>query len=183
MRKNHRTVAAILAATFIGITASSCIGSFALTNKLLSWNRQIDSKFVNELVFIAFWILPVYEVSALADVIVINSIEFWSGNNPVTASAKTVTGTDGQKYLVESDANGYTITTEATGDVVRLDYSSEENAWDVTAAGTTTRLMTFIDDTHVALPATDGGQAIVEISAEGLMAYRAQTAAPLFALR
>ena len=106
MRKNHRTVAAILAATFIGITASSCIGSFALTNKLLSWNRQIDSKFVNELVFIAFWILPVYEVSALADVIVINSIEFWSGNNPVTASAKTVTGTDGQKYLVESDANG-----------------------------------------------------------------------------
>lgn len=183
MRRHTRTVAAILAATFIGVTASSCIGSFALTNKLLSWNRQIDSKFVNELVFVAFWILPVYEVSALADVLVINSIEFWSGNNPVTASTKTVTGTDGRKYLVESDANGYTITTEATGEVVRLDYSADDNAWDITAAGTTTRLMTFVDETHIALPATDGRQTIVEVSADGLMAYRAAVQAPLFALR
>ncbi len=183
MRKITRTVAAIMAAAFLGITASSCIGSFALTNKLLSWNRQIDSKFVNELVFIAFWILPVYEVSALADVVVLNSIEFWSGNNPVTASSKTVTGTDGQKYLVQSDAEGYTITTEATGDVVRLDYSADDNAWDVTTATGTARLMTFIDDTHVALPTADGREAIVEVSAEGLMAYRAQSATPLFALR
>ncbi|MCM1532839.1 MAG: DUF3332 domain-containing protein [Ruminococcus flavefaciens] len=183
MRKLIRPIAAILAAAFLGVTASSCIGSFALTNKLLSWNRQIDSKFVNELVFVAFWILPVYEVSALADILVINSIEFWSGNNPVTASSQTVTGTDGQKYLVESDATGYTITTEATGEVVRLDYSAEENAWDVTAAGTTSRLMTFIDDTHVALPTVDGRQAIVEVSADGLMAYRATAQAPLFALR
>ena len=183
MRKHFKSVAAILAATFIGLTASSCIGSFALTNKLLSWNRQIDSKFVNELVFIAFWILPVYEVSGLADLLVINSIEFWSGNNPVVASSKTVTGTDGQKYLVESDANGYTITTEATGEMVRLDYSAEDRAWDVTTANGTSRLMTFVDDTHVALPAADGRQAIVEVSAEGLMAYRAESAAPVFALR
>lgn len=183
MRKLIKPVAAILAATFLSVTASSCIGSFALTNKLLTWNRQIDSKFVNELVFIAFWILPVYEVSGLADLLVINSIEFWSGNNPVVASSKTVEGTDGQRYLVESDSEGYTITTEATGDVVRLDYSAEERAWDVTTANGTTRLMTFIDDTHVALPGADGRQAIVEVSAEGLMAYRAQASAPLFALR
>lgn len=183
MRKFMKPVASILAATFIGLTVSSCIGSFALTNKLLGWNRQIDSKFVNELVFVAFWILPVYEVSALADLLVINSIEFWSGNNPIVASSKTITGTDGQRYLVESDADGYTITTEATGDVVRLDYSASERAWDVTTAAGTTRLMTFVDDTHLALPTTDGRQAIVEISADGVMAYRGQTAAPLFALR
>ena len=73
---------------------SSCIGSFGLTNKLLDWNRNIDSKFVNELVFIAFWIVPVYEISALADVLVLNSIEFWSGNNPVAdaGSVKTIEG-------------------------------------------------------------------------------------------
>lgn len=182
MRKCYRTVAAIMVATFLGITASSCIGSFALTNKLLSWNRQVDSKFVNELVFVAFWILPVYPVSSLADILVINSIEFWSGNNPVTASSKTVTGTDGQKYLVESDNSGYTITTEATGETVRLDYSASDNAWDVTTASGTTRLMTFIDDTHVALPTIDGRSAIVEVSADGLMAYRAQAGSSLFAL-
>ncbi len=51
---------------------SSCIGSFSLTNKLLSWNQHVGNKFVNELVFFAFWILPVYEVSALADILVLN---------------------------------------------------------------------------------------------------------------
>ncbi|MDE5626998.1 MAG: DUF3332 domain-containing protein, partial [Candidatus Amulumruptor sp.] len=107
MRKFMKPVAAILAATFLGLTSSSCIGSFALTNKLLGWNRQIDSKFVNELVFVAFWVLPVYEVSALADLIVINSIEFWSGNNPVSASTQTIKGANGERYLVERDAAGY----------------------------------------------------------------------------
>ena len=37
-------VAAISAPLF-----TSCIGSFALTNKLLSWNNSIGSKIVNEL--------------------------------------------------------------------------------------------------------------------------------------
>lgn len=184
MRKHTHTVAAILAATVIGVTASSCIGSFALTNKLLTWNRQIDSKFVNELVFIAFWILPVYEVSGLADLLVINSIEFWSGNNPVTASTRTVTGEDGREYLVESDADGYTITTKGTGETVRLDYSEDDNAWDiVTAEGSRTRLMTFVDDTRVALPGADGTQQIVEISAEGVLAYREAATAAAFAAR
>ena len=81
MKKNSITVAALilLAAT---LPLQSCIGKFALTNKVLSWNNQVGSKFVNELVFFAFWILPVYEVTSIADLLVLNSIEFWSGNNP-----------------------------------------------------------------------------------------------------
>ena len=69
---------------------SSCIGSFSLTNKLLAWNKTVGNKFVNELVFFAFWVLPVYEVSALADVLVLNSIEFWSGGNPVAKGTKVI---------------------------------------------------------------------------------------------
>ena len=70
---------------------------FSLSNKLLNWNRNIDNKFVNELVFIAFWILPAYEVCAIADVLVLNSIEFWSGDNPAAdvGSVKKVDGKDG----------------------------------------------------------------------------------------
>ena len=33
---------------------SSCIGSFGLHSKLLSWNESIGNKFVNELVYLAF---------------------------------------------------------------------------------------------------------------------------------
>ena len=42
---------------------SSCIGSFGLHSKLVSWNQGIGTKFVNELVYLAFNIIPVYGVS------------------------------------------------------------------------------------------------------------------------
>ena len=84
MKKFYLSVALVLA---LGgsMLFSSCIGQFALTNQVLSWNKQIGSKFVNELVFFAFWVLPVYEVTTVADLLIINSIEFWSGTNPLTA--------------------------------------------------------------------------------------------------
>ena len=81
----HRIIASIL--LLATLTTPSCIGSFSLTNRMLNWNRNIDNKFINELVFFAFWVLPVYEVCGLADILVLNSIEFWSGNNPVDVAA------------------------------------------------------------------------------------------------
>ena len=92
-----RNITLLTAATLAcSLTFSSCIGSFGLTNKLLSWNQRINSKFVNELVFVAFHIIPVYEISCLADLLVINAIEFWSGDNPVADAGKieTVKKTD-----------------------------------------------------------------------------------------
>ena len=60
MKKKTITVAVALCLS-AAMLMPSCIGSFALTNKVLDWNRQVGNKFVNELVFFAFWILPVYE--------------------------------------------------------------------------------------------------------------------------
>ena len=127
MRKIRISVAAILLAG-TSLVFTSCIGSFGLTNKVLSWNRNIGSKFVNELVFLAFWILPVYEVTALADVLVINSIEFWSGSNPLTASTKVV-DTDNGRYLIACDGKGYTVTNEQTGEAVRLNFEESDRTW------------------------------------------------------
>lgn len=61
---------------------SSCIGSFGLTNKMFSWNKSIGDKWVNEVVFVAFCILPVYELTLVADALVVNSIEFGRGAIP-----------------------------------------------------------------------------------------------------
>ena len=95
MKKNklNMALAITLAAT---LCFSSCIGSFKLTNKVLSWNGSVGNKFVNELVFIAFHIIPVYEITVVADLIILNSIEFWSGENIVAqSSTKEVKGENG----------------------------------------------------------------------------------------
>ena len=101
MKKNFFTAA--IALTIAGsLMMTSCIGSFRLTHKVLEWNDQIGGKFVNELVFIAFWILPVYELSAMADILVINSIEFWSGNNPIAYDTKIIDGKDARYEIISN---------------------------------------------------------------------------------
>ena len=181
MKKSFLTVAVIC--TLAGsMMLSSCIGSFTLTNKLLSWNRHVGSKFVNELVFFAFWILPVYEVSGLADLLVLNSIEFWSGNNPVAKGTKVIDGKDG-RYLVEYDGKGYNIKSENDGSVVRLDFNADNQEWSVTDIyGNTHSLFTFIDDTHIALPMPDGSTSTFELSEAGLYAYQQVATKSAFAL-
>lgn len=181
MKKKYFTVAVALLLSCSMLT-TSCIGSFSLSNKLLSWNKQVGNKFVNELVFFAFWILPVYEVSLLADVLVLNSIEFWSGSNPVAQGRSVIDGKDG-RYLVDCDGKGYTITSENDGSVVRLDFDEEDRSWSVTADGNTYELLSFVDDTHVKMPTVDGGYTTVELSQAGVFAYQQMATAPVMAQR
>lgn len=181
MKKKFFTVAVVLALAG-SLLSSSCIGSFALSNKLLAWNKQVGSKFVNELVFFAFWILPVYEVSVLADVLVLNSIEFWSGNNPVARGTKVIDGQDG-RYLVECDGKGYTITSENDKSVVRLDFEEEDNSWSINLNGESHKFMTFIDDTHVKMITPEGDYQVVELSQAGVYAYQQLATAQQLAQR
>lgn len=171
MKKRFLTVAMITALCG-SLFLSSCIGSFQLTNKLLSWNRSISNKFVNELVFIAFWVLPVYEVAGLADFLVINSIEFWSGENPVACGTYKIEGRNGELFLVECDGKGYTVKNQQDGTEFRFDFNQVTNEWSTELNGEKYVFLQYIDDTHVALPTPDGNSITVETSAAGLLAYQ-----------
>ena len=169
MKKSKRTVAAVILSC--SLMFSSCIGSFSLTNKLLGWNGNVSSKFFNELVFVAFHIVPVYEVSVLADILVLNSIEFWTGSSPVADNTKYIQGENGQ-YLVVTDENGYTITNEADNTTISFVFDKADNSWSLNANGETTKFMTFVDDNHVKMYNPAGEDMIVELSQAGVMAYQ-----------
>lgn len=67
------------------LAGSGCFGKFAATNALYDWNVEVsDSKWLRWLVFLVLVILPVYGLFILADALVINTIEFFSGDNPVS---------------------------------------------------------------------------------------------------
>lgn len=175
MRKIILTVAL---AALLCSTMTSCMGKFALTRNLYAWNEQVSNKFVNEVVFVAFWILPVYEVCGLADLLVLNSIEFWSGDNPMTASTKAI-DTDHGRYLVKCDGKGYDIKLESTGETYRLDFCQESQTWSLQFDGKEFPLMTFVDDSHVSVPTSDGGWQTVELSERGVLAYKAASSPAL----
>jgi hypothetical protein len=64
-------------------TQTGCFGTFSLTRKVWAFNKSFTDKILQEAIFLIFCIIPVYEVCTVADVIVFNLIEFWSGTNPV----------------------------------------------------------------------------------------------------
>lgn len=130
------------------LLCSSCIGSFSAWNGLKDWNMGIGHKAVNEIVFIAFHIIPVYEVAYLADVLVLNSIEFWSGSNPLAevGTEQIIRGENGE-YLVRTNEDGYTITKKGEEDrPLDLVYNEENRTWNVAAEGQTYELMTMNED-------------------------------------
>lgn len=170
MRKIKIAVAAILLAG-ASMTFSSCIGSFAMFNRVLDWNRSVGDKFTNELVFFAFWVLPVYGISLTADALVLNTIEFWSGQNPMAVSTKIVDGENG-KYKIDCSGHGYTITQLTTGEKTQFEFNENTQTWSVIAKdGEEMPIMTFVDKDHVKMVTPTGDFQLVELSHQGVMAY------------
>lgn len=61
---------------------SACLGPNKYWNKLHDWNMTVnENRWVNEGIFLVFTIIPVYGFTYLADIVIFNSIEWWSGKD------------------------------------------------------------------------------------------------------
>lgn len=155
------------------VVMSSCIGSFGLFNKVLDWNKDATgNKFLNELIFIV--ISPAYVLCGTADLLVLNTIEFWSGSNPLAENVgktESIMGSDGKLYAVTTLKDGYEIK-DADGNVMNFTYNENDNTWAVEKDGTTTVLLKMKgnDTAQIYLP---GGKTMdVTLDKQGLYEAR-----------
>ena len=100
MRRSHTMLAGLLAAA---VLASGCYGPFNLTRRLYQWNGQVGDKWEKELVFLLLVALPVYQLTTFGDAVVFNSMEFWTGNNPVDPRVKKRRAIPQTKRLARGD--------------------------------------------------------------------------------
>ncbi|MBQ2951911.1 MAG: DUF3332 domain-containing protein [Prevotella sp.] len=161
------------------MTMSSCIGSFGLFNKLLSWNKGISNKFVNEVVF--FILTPVYGITYFIDAVVLNSVEFWTGENPIAkvGTTENIWGKDGKMYAVKTMKNGYEIT-KPTGEKVNFLFDKEQKIWSMEAEGQETQLFRFNEDGTIEAFLPNGDTQNVALTEEGVNAFRMQMNGGLF---
>lgn len=88
---------------------TGCFGSFEATRGVHKWNKSIShNKLAQEALFLGLIIIPVYGVATLLDAIIINSIEFWTGDNPMAKAGdqKRVDGQDGSYAISTLKADG-----------------------------------------------------------------------------
>lgn len=89
---------------------SGCLGQNALFNKVQDWNATASNEeFVNQGISFVFWWLPVYGLTLLGDIIILNSVEFWSGTNPITGEPAKVKLEKATTQVIE-DGLGNTAT-------------------------------------------------------------------------
>ena len=82
------------------IILSGCYGKYACFNKLHNWNGTLGDKWINSIVHFFLSIFGIYFIClGLIDGLVLNTIEFWTGSNPLAG---------GDSYF-EKDAQGNSI--------------------------------------------------------------------------
>lgn len=123
------------------VLLSSCYGTFALTRKVYIWNGSFENKFAKEAIFLGLNIIPVYGAASFVDGILFNTIEFWSGKNPVALKAGEnnirFNGKNVKLVLKEDHVVIYhKDKVEAT-----LDFNQADQSWYITSKGKTHRYM------------------------------------------
>ena len=165
-------VNAVIAVSLGTMTLSSCIGSFCLTHNVLDWNkRATDNKFVNELIFIV--ISPAYLVCSVADLFVLNSIEFWTGEKVIANVGKTkdVMGKDGRMYAIKTLKNGYEIT-DPEGEKSYFVFNKKKKSWSYSKDGDIRELFSFNEDGSIQACLPNGEKMNVPADENGLFQVR-----------
>jgi hypothetical protein len=104
----NRVIAVTLVGSSLLLATTGCFGSFATLNRVYTWNRTVDhNKWVQWGVFTAAIIVPVYPSATLFDLVFTNSVEFWSGRNPMAADAtRNFRTEDGQEVSMRMREDG-----------------------------------------------------------------------------
>jgi hypothetical protein len=96
----RRSVAILVLAGFVPVATTACFGKFQLTRKVYRVNQDIDpDKWIRWFAFIVLTVVPIYGLALVIDLLFANSVEFWTGANPIQADAgtrKIVQGPNGE---------------------------------------------------------------------------------------
>ncbi|MBU5611301.1 DUF3332 domain-containing protein [Geomonas azotofigens] len=110
-----RITAALLAMVMAMVSLQGCYGKMALTRKVYQVNGEVGDKFLRSLVTWVFIIVPVYGIAALVDFVLFNTIEFWSGHNPVAQGEK--------EFQYSENGDTFKVHAKKSGDILRYTFN------------------------------------------------------------
>ena len=105
----RRAAATLVVGATLTTATTGCYGRFALASSLHKWNGNVSNKWVNSLVFFGLVIVQAYSICLLGDGIIFNTIEFWTGSNPIAKNVRP----DG---TIELEKDGVQLTLAPDGE-------------------------------------------------------------------
>lgn len=137
MKRFQKLILMATLASFLLMSMFGCYGSFAFTKKVYEFNGSVSGdKFVNNLVFWLLSVVPIYGFAGFADVVVLNTIEFWTGSNPMAMADgvekiqyATIDGSEFKLTMSNDTLSIETISGANKGDIVQLNYDAASQSW------------------------------------------------------
>ncbi len=105
MKFFKKLILGVMVLQLLIVSFPSCHGTNVLFTKVHRWNATISDKWLRSTVHLLLWVVPVYEVSLILDIFLLNLLEFWTGSNPLAMDA----GTE-ERQLVDYKGKQYEIT-------------------------------------------------------------------------
>ena len=103
-----RVITITLLAGFVPVSTAACFGSFPITRKVYRWNLGVHGdKWIRWLVFLVISIVPVYAGAAIFDMVFSNSVEFWTGKQPMAMAPGSIRHVFGNKLSSSADLDGF----------------------------------------------------------------------------
>ncbi len=110
----YRRVCLVLLFALTPLLTVGCYGRFPLTKAIYRFNGDItNNKWMHTIIFWIFLIIPVYSIAMLGDAIILNLIEFWTGD---TLDVSSYTTEDGTEVVLAPSADGNEAILTATKD-------------------------------------------------------------------
>lgn len=146
-----RVLIALLGLLTVSVSIN-CYGGFVATRKLYNWNGSLGNKWINTIVMWVMIIVPVYPIAAFVDFVILNTLEFWTGSNPLAMkegqSETQLVQHKGKSYQITATKNQFVIAelgADKITDQVILQYIPEESAWYLTSKGKTMKISEIAD--------------------------------------
>ena len=105
LRNGRGKVIPALLVAMLPFFMGGCYGNFPLTRAVYKFNGSVSSnKFIQSVMFWVFVIIPVYKIGMLADAIIFNLIEFWTGKQLLAVGPTT--DSNGNMVCLTPSADG-----------------------------------------------------------------------------
>lgn len=157
-----RTIISLISLVSI-LGTINCYGGYVMTRKVHNWNGTLGDKWVKSIVNVL--LVFVYPFTAIIDFLVLNTLEFWTGSNPLAMKEGEVevqvVHKDGKEYKITATRNQFEVREVMAGklgDPAYLTYEPKESAWYMKANGKAMKVSEAVNfnEGHVKLIHPDG---------------------------
>ncbi len=151
MSRIIKLVSMAMLVVILTVGVAGCFGNFAATRKVYEFNGSFGDKWMNQIMFWVLTFVPAYEIAAFADVVLFNTIEFWTGSNPVAMGPNDevikYASQDGKNLKITIRQNEVKVEDIGNpGEELELSYKPLEKSWYYQSENGPVRIATISSD-------------------------------------